>query len=218
MTSRRPLLVGLSALALSACTSSKRLAALNINIIDVDEPWASHYSARSSEPFPVPGVDLRRIPKQFWRQEVAYQSKYGPGTIVVDTSERFLYLVQPGGTAMRYGVGVGREESLNFRGTATIGRKAAWPSWTPTANMIQKQPERYADYAGGMPGGLNNPLGARALYLYRNGNDFFFIVKGTIEIYTIGQSVSSGCIRLMNQDIIDLYNRVPTGTKVVVTS
>ena len=218
MTSRRLLLVGLSALALSACTSSKRLAALNINIIDVDEPWATYYSATPGEPFPVPGVDLRRIPKQFWRQQVAYQSKYGPGTIVVDTSERYLYLVQPGGTAMRYGVGVGRQESLNFRGTATIGRKAAWPNWTPTANMIQKQPERYADYAGGMPGGLNNPLGARALYLYRNGNDTHFRLHGTIEPYTIGQSVSSGCIRLMNQDIIDLYNRVPTGTKVVVTS
>jgi lipoprotein-anchoring transpeptidase ErfK/SrfK len=119
--------------------------------------------------------------------------------------------------AMRYGVGVGREEGLNFRGTATIARKAAWPGWTPTANMIRKQPERYADLAGGLPGGLNNPLGARALYLYRNGRDTHFRLHGTVEPYTIGQSVSSGCIRLINQDIIDLYNRVPTGTKVVVT-
>lgn len=220
MTSRRLFLIGASALALSACSSgsSKRVAALRASVIDVDEPWASYYSAARNEPFPVPGVDLRRVPKQFWRQQVAYESKYAPGTIVVNTSERFLYLVQPGGMAMRYGVGVGREESLNFRGTATIGRKAAWPSWTPTANMIAKQPERYADVAGGLPGGPGNPLGARALYLYRDGKDTHFRLHGTVEPYTIGQSVSSGCIRLMNQDIIDLYNRVPTGTRVVVIS
>lgn len=218
MASRRLFLIGVSALALSACSSSKRVASLRANVIDVDEPWASYYSAVPGEPFPVPGVDLRRVPRQFWRQQVAYETRYAPGTIVVDTSERYLYLVQPGGMAMRYGVGVGREESLNFRGTATIGRKAAWPSWTPTANMIQKQPERYADYAGGLPGGLTNPLGARALYLYRDGKDTHFRLHGTVEPYTIGQSVSSGCIRLVNQDIIDLYNRVPTGTKVVVIS
>lgn len=217
MTSRRFFLIGVSALALSACSSTKR-ASLQASVFDVDEPWTTYYAAVPGEPFPVGGVDLRRVPRQFWRQEVAYESKHAPGTIVVNTSERFLYLVQPGGTAIRYGVGVGREESLNFRGTATIGRKTAWPSWTPTANMIRKQPERYADLAGGLPGGLSNPLGARALYLYRNGKDTFFRLHGTVEPYTIGQSVSSGCIRLINQDIIDLYNRVPTGAKVVVTS
>jgi lipoprotein-anchoring transpeptidase ErfK/SrfK len=216
LTSRRLFLIGASALALSACSSTKR-PALRTNVIDVPEPWASQYAAVPNEPFVVPAVDLRRIPRRFWRQEVAFESRYAPGTIVVNTTERFLYLVQPGGMAMRYGVGVGREEGLNFRGTATIARKAAWPGWTPTANMVRKQPERYADLAGGLPGGLNNPLGARALYLYRNGRDTHFRLHGTVEPYTIGRSVSSGCIRLINQDIIDLYSRVPTGTKVVVT-
>jgi lipoprotein-anchoring transpeptidase ErfK/SrfK len=218
LISRRLFLTGASALALSACSSSRRPPLSLANIIDVEQPWATYYAAVPAEPFPVPGVDLRRVPRQFWRQEVPFESKYAPGTIVVSTSERFLYLVQPGGTAMRYGVGVGREEGLNFRGTATISRKAKWPGWTPTANMIRKQPERYADLARGLPGGPGNPLGARALYLYRNGKDTHFRLHGTVEPYTIGQSVSSGCIRLMNQDIIDLYNRVPTGTKVVVTA
>jgi lipoprotein-anchoring transpeptidase ErfK/SrfK len=204
-------------LALSACSSSRR-PVLRANVIEVEEPWASYYSAVPGEPFPVPGVDLRRVPRQFWRQHVPFESKYAPGTIVVNTSDRFLYLVEPGGMATRYGVGVGREEGLNFRGTAIIGRKAAWPGWTPTANMIRKQPERYADLAGGLPGGPGNPLGSRALYLHRNGRDTYFRLHGTVEPYTIGQSVSSGCIRLINQDIIDLYNRTPVGTRVVVTA
>lgn len=218
MPTRRLFLIGASALALSACSSGNRRRLDGAVVIDVDQPWASYYAAVPGEPFPVPAVDVRRVPRRFWRQEVPYASKHPPGTIIVNTSERHLYLVQPGGTAMRYGVGVGREEGLNFRGTATIARKAKWPSWTPTANMIRKQPERYAQYAKGLPGGPSNPLGARALYLYRNGRDTHFRLHGTTEPYTIGQSISSGCIRLMNQDIIDLYNRVPTGTKVVVTS
>jgi lipoprotein-anchoring transpeptidase ErfK/SrfK len=217
---RRLFLIGASALALSACTSgnNRRLAAGGPIVLDIEQPWASYYSAVPGEPFPVPAVDLRRVPRQFWRQEVPYSGNHAPGTIVVNTTERHLYLVQPGGTAMRYGVGVGREEAFNFRGTATIARKAKWPGWTPTANMIKRQPERYAQYAKGLPGGPTNPLGARALYLYRNGKDTHFRLHGTTEPYTIGQSVSSGCIRLMNQDIIDLYDRVPTGTRVVVTS
>ena len=113
-------------------------------------------------------------------------------------------------------VGVGREEALQFKGQATIGRKAEWPTWTPTANMIRRDPARYADYARGLPGGLENPLGARALYLYRGGSDTHFRLHGTTEPYSIGTNVSSGCIRLMNQDIIDLYARVPVGAKVVV--
>jgi lipoprotein-anchoring transpeptidase ErfK/SrfK len=218
LPTRRLFLAGVSALALSACSSSNSRRLGSAIVLDIEEPWASYYAAVPGEPFPVPAVDLRRVPRQFWRQEVPYASSHPPGTIVVNTSERHLYLVQPGGTAMRYGVGVGREEGLNFRGTATIARKAKWPGWTPTPNMIRKQPERYAQYAKGLPGGPTNPLGARALYLYRNGKDTHFRLHGTTEPYTIGQSVSSGCIRLMNQDIIDLHRRVPTGTRVVVTS
>jgi lipoprotein-anchoring transpeptidase ErfK/SrfK len=118
--------------------------------------------------------------------------------------------------AMRYGVGVGREEALQFKGTATIGRKAEWPRWTPTANMVRRDPERYGPVAAGLPPGPTNPLGPRALYLYRGGNDTHFRLHGTIEPYTIGTNVSSGCIRLIDQDIIDLYSRVPAGTRVVV--
>lgn len=217
MTSRRLFLIGVSALALTACSSTGRRSLRDGRVvIDVDQPWATYYAAKTDEPYPVPAIDVRKVPKQFWRQDVAYSGKYAPGTIVVDTSERFLYLVQPGGRAMRYGVGVGREEGLQFKGNATIARKAEWPRWTPTANMIRTQPERYKKYAAGLPGGTTNPLGPRALYLYRNGRDTHFRLHGTLEPYTIGQQVSSGCIRLINQDIIDLYNRVPTGTKVVV--
>jgi lipoprotein-anchoring transpeptidase ErfK/SrfK len=217
LTSRRLFLIGVSALALTACSSTGRRSLRDGSVvIDVDQPWATYYAAKTDEPYPVPAIDVRKVPKQFWRQEVAYGGKYAPGTIVVDTSERFLYLVQPGGRAMRYGVGVGREEGLQFKGNATIARKAEWPRWTPTANMIRTQPERYRKYAAGLPGGTTNPLGPRALYLYRNGRDTHFRLHGTLEPYTIGQQVSSGCIRLINQDIIDLYNRVPIGTRVVV--
>ena len=220
MISRRLFLLGISTLALSACSStgSRRQLGPGEVVIDVPEPWATYYAASTGEPFQVPAVDLRRVPREFWRQEVDYPSKYAPGTIVVNTSERHLYLIQPNDRALRYGVGVGREEGLNFRGTATIARKAAWPRWTPTANMIKTQPARYQEYAAGLEGGLTNPLGARALYLYRNGRDTHFRLHGTTEPYTIGRQVSSGCIRLINQDIIDLYNRVPTGTKVIVES
>jgi lipoprotein-anchoring transpeptidase ErfK/SrfK len=123
--------------------------------------------------------------------------------------------VQHGGRALRYDVGVGREEALNFRGSAVIGQKAAWPRWIPTADMIRRMPN-YAAYAGGMPGGLENPLGARALYLYVDNRDSYFRIHGTNEPATIGSAVSSGCIRLFNQDVIDLYNRVPLGASVVV--
>ena len=116
---------------------------------------------------------------------------------------------------MRYAVGVGREEALNFRGSAVIGRKAEWPHWTPTADMIRRMPI-YAHYVNGLPGGISNPLGARALYLYRGNQDTDFRLHGTNEPDTIGTKVSSGCIRLFNHDIIDLYNRVPVGAPVVV--
>jgi lipoprotein-anchoring transpeptidase ErfK/SrfK len=218
LISRRFFLLGVSALTLSACSSTgtRRLADGQV-VIQVEEPWATYYASPANEPFPVPAVDLRRVPQQFWRQEVDYASNYAPGSIVVNTADRFLYLIMPNDRAMRYGVGVGREEGLQFKGNAVISRKATWPSWTPTANMIKTQPERYGPYARGLPGGPTNPLGARALYLYRNGKDTHFRLHGTIEPYTIGQQVSSGCIRLMNQDIIDLYSRVPTGTKVYVS-
>jgi lipoprotein-anchoring transpeptidase ErfK/SrfK len=151
------------------------------------------------------------------RTEVAYAGDDKPGTVVVDTFARKLYLVMEGGRAMRYPIAVGRE-GLSFRGTGVIGRKAEWPAWQPTANMVRTRPDLYAEYAGGLPGGLMNPLGARALYLYRGGRDTMFRIHGTADAASIGHATSAGCIRLFNQDIIDLYTRVPNGTRVKVRS
>lgn len=151
------------------------------------------------------------------KTEVAYTGPEAPGTIVVDTHARKLYLVNEGGTATRYAIAVGRE-GLSFRGSGYIGRKAEWPSWQPTANMIRTRPDLYAEYAGGLPGGLDNPLGARALYLYRGGRDTMFRIHGTIQNESIGHATSAGCIRLFNQDAIDLYTKVDTGVSVKVRS
>jgi lipoprotein-anchoring transpeptidase ErfK/SrfK len=146
---------------------------------------------------------------------VEYQTDEQTGSIVVDTSERFLYFVEGDGRATRYGVGVG-EEGLTLKGRATVGRKAEWPSWTPTAAMLKRKP-RLLQYAGGVPGGPDNPLGARALYLYRGAQDTKFRVHGTNEPWTIGHAVSNGCIRMFNDDVIELYERAPLGTPVLVT-
>ncbi|WP_244485408.1 L,D-transpeptidase [Pseudolabrys sp. Root1462] len=158
---------------------------------------------------------VENIDPSLARTEVSWNGNEKPGTIVVNVPQRRLYLVEAGGKALRYSVGVGRSEALNFRGSAVIGRKEQWPRWTPTANMMHAIP-RYRAYAGGMAGGPDNPLGPRALYLYRNGHDTYFRLHGTTEPETIGTAVSSGCIRLYNQDILDLYSRVPVGTQVKV--
>src|SRR5208337_15825 len=177
--------------------------------------FASAYGPIFDQGHAIPALDLTRIDPALLRQHTRFAGPYRPGTIVVNVGERRLYLVQPGGVAIRYAVGVGREEALNFRGSAVIGRKAEWPRWSPTASMIRRMPI-YAHYASGLPGGIGNPLGARALYLYRGNQDTSFRLHGTNEPETIGEKVSSGCIRLFNHDIIDLYNRVPVGAPVVV--
>lgn len=213
MLSRRLFMIGLPAVALAACTTTRTPV---VQEPQIDPYYQAMYGALPNEKFPVAAMDLRRVDPQFWRQEVPYVTSERPGTIVVDTPSRFLFLVLEGGRALRYGVGVGKTEALVFRGTASVGRKAEWPRWTPTQSMIAREPDRYGAYAGGLEGGLANPLGPRALYLYKNGADTLFRLHGTTEPYTIGTNVSSGCIRLMNQDIIDLYARVPVGAKVVV--
>jgi lipoprotein-anchoring transpeptidase ErfK/SrfK len=133
------------------------------------------------------------------------------GTIVINTNERNLYLVQPGGTAIRYGIGVGREGFI-WKGTAQVGRKSEWPRWIPPKDMLKRRP----DLPEEMDGGLDNPLGARALYLFQGKKDTLFRIHGTNEPDSIGKAVSSGCIRMMNADVIDLYQRVHIGTRVVV--
>nr|WP_205520754.1 L,D-transpeptidase [Propylenella binzhouense] len=168
----------------------------------------------TDEPFRVAPVDLSRIPPQYRRQFVADPTGEPPGTIVVDPDARFLYLVMKDGEALRYGVGVGRE-GFGWSGTARIARKAKWPTWTPPVEMQQRDPMA-REYADGMPGGPANPLGARALYLYQGGRDTLYRIHGTAEPDSIGRAVSSGCIRLLNADVIDLYDRVPIGTRVVV--
>jgi lipoprotein-anchoring transpeptidase ErfK/SrfK len=173
------------------------------------------YGSSQDGGFIVSAVDITTIDPSLMRTEVAWKGNEKPGNIVVNVPERRLYLVQAGGSALRYGVGVGRSQGANFRGQAVVGRKEKWPHWTPTENMKQAIP-LYRHYAGGMGGGPDNPLGPRALYLYRDGHDTFFRLHGTTEPETIGQAVSSGCIRLFNQDIIDLYDRVPVGAHVTV--
>ncbi|GAA3078801.1 L,D-transpeptidase [Rhizobium viscosum] len=174
----------------------------------------TNYAALPDEEFPLKQVPIDQIKPELRRTEVVYQNGYAPGTIVIDTPARRAYYILGDGRAMRYGVGVGRE-GLAFAGNAYVGRKAEWPSWTPTENM-QRREERYRRLAGGMPGGPNNPLGARAIYLYRGGNDTHFRIHGTNQPQSIGLAMSSGCIRMMNHDVIDLYSRVEVGARVVV--
>ncbi|MFP5075694.1 L,D-transpeptidase [Rhizobium sp. YIM 134829] len=199
--SRRGLLVGFSAL-LAGCAETGP----NFRLL---------YAARPEEKFPLPAMPLERVKPELRRQEVAYETAHPAGTIVVDTPMRRLYYVLGDGRAMRYGIGVGRE-GYALAGSAYIGRKAEWPSWTPTPNMIRRDPDRNLRYAGGLPGGLNNPLGARAIYLYRDGRDTMFRIHGTNQPQSIGLAMSSGCVRMLNHDVIDLYERVTPGGRVVV--
>ena len=147
------------------------------------------------------------IDPRYLRREVAFDGPEQPGTIVIDTPSKFLYLVQPGGRAMRYAIGVGRP-GFTWAGSHKITAKKEWPDWIPPDEMLQRQP----DLPRFMPGGIENPLGARALYL----GSTLYRIHGTNEAWTIGQNVSSGCIRMRNPDVIDLYERVKVGTKVVV--
>ncbi len=158
--------------------------------------------------------DKFKLDEKFEPQSTSF-SGYEPGTIIIDPKNHFLYLQLEADTARRYGVGVGRS-GLAFRGQAEVGRKAKWPSWTPTANMIRRNPKKYGRFAKGVPGGPNNPLGSRALYLYRDGGDTLYRIHGTTEPSSIGRSVSNGCIRMINEHVEDLYERVPVGARVVV--
>lgn len=196
-------------------TMSRRALILGLPLLAAGCVTGGGYGSLQDSGHSIAPVDMTTMDPSLMRQEVSWSGKEKPGSIVVNVPQRRLYLVEEGGRAIRYGVGVGRSEALNFRGTAVIGRKEKWPRWTPTASMMSAIPG-YRAYAGGMEGGPDNPLGPRALYLYRNGHDTYFRLHGTIEPETIGTAVSSGCIRLFNQDILDLYERVPVGTHVTV--
>ena len=186
----------------------------------LDGSYALMYGPISNERFPIAAVDLTKVNPAFLRKEVDYATAEEPGTIIVDPGARYLYHVLPGGRATRYGVGVGKE-GFAWSGTATINSKQEWPDWYPPAEMIERRPDikpQLVQQRSGMgvPGGLRNPIGARGLYLWQNNKDTLYRIHGTNEPHTIGQSVSSGCIRMINQDVIHLYDRVPVGTEVKV--
>lgn len=181
---------------------------------DLGEPSPSVNRTRDPRDRKVRHFSDPRVSTKFRRTTVRYPSKHKTGTIVIDSRQKYLYLVQPNGRAIRYGVGVGRE-GFGWRGTVRVGRKSKWPTWTPPAAMIRREPY-LKKYANGMPGGVNNPLGARALYLYNGGRDSLYRIHGTNEPWSIGRNVSSGCIRLNNHDIVHLYDRAQIGAKVVV--
>ena len=180
----------------------------------------SLYGPITGEPFPVPAINLSRIRPGYLRTVVDYDSGEKPGTIVVDPAHKYLYLTDGRGQAIRYGVGVGRQ-GFGWSGTAYIHDKREWPDWYPPKEMMARDPHVMQVMSKlqsglGMHGGPGNPLGARAMYLFQGNKDTLYRIHGTVEPWTIGTSVSSGCIRMINQDAIDLYNRVAVGTKVLV--
>jgi len=196
-------LLVLTALATEAIAQTQIFDPKTREWVDYDKTKARQYYARN-----------KQLPEAFRRQIVPFRTAEDPGTIIIDGNQHFLYLIQDGGQAIRYGIGVGRD-GFGWAGKVRVGRTAEWPTWTPPAEMVARDPNA-AKWAAGMPGGPDNPLGARALYLYEGGNDTIYRIHGTIEPWTIGLDVSSGCIRMNNDDIIDLYSRVAIGAKVIV--
>jgi len=192
------LLVG--SLALGGCMQATLSPSSDASMTSRDRQLLAH-----------PPYAQANIPDQYLRHVVDYTRKERPGTILVDTDARYLYYVLPGGKAIRYGVAVG-QEAMAFSGVATVGRMAEWPDWIPTREIQ----ERLGPYPSRIPGGAANPLGARALYLYQGNKDTLFRIHGTNQPEYIGQAISSGCIRMTNADVIDLFSRVKQGAPVVV--
>ena len=196
---------GLGALGLGGCATTDGLTRAELT---------SMYGPVDDKKFPIPAVDIDKIDPKYYRRKVRYDSKEAPGTIIVDPSKFYVYRIEGDGAATRYGANVGRDGFL-WNGEAYVGRKAEWPTWTPPREMIKRQPEA-AKYAGGMPGGLDNPLGARVLYLYQNGRYTLYTIYSTIFPDTIGRGITSGCTGLLTQDMMELYERTPVKTKVIV--
>jgi lipoprotein-anchoring transpeptidase ErfK/SrfK len=164
--------------------------------------------------FAIPAVDVSKIDPKYYRRTVRYDTREAPGTIIIDPASYYVYRVEDDGNATRYGANVPRKGFL-WTGEAYVGRKAEWATWTPPKEMIQRQPEA-RKYAGGMPGGLDNPLGARTLYLYQKGVYTVCTIYSTSDPASIGTGVTSGCTGLLTQDMLDLYSRTPIKTKVIL--
>ena len=196
---------GLGALGLTGCATSD---------IMIPPEMAALYGPAPDEKFPIPAVDLRKVDPKYWRRTVRYDSKEAPGTIIIDPANYYVYRIEGDGNATRYGANVSRPGFL-WSGDAYVGRKAEWPTWTPPKEMIARQPEA-RKYARGMPGGLENPLGARVLYLYQNGRYTVCTIYSTSDPESIGTGVTSGCTGLLSQDMIHLYARTPVKTKVLI--
>lgn len=172
------------------------------------------YGAVPDKKFPIPAVNINQLDPKYFRNTVPYDSGEAPGTIIVDPGNYYVYRIEGQGKATRYGANVGRQGFL-WSGEAYVGRKAEWPTWTPPKEMIKRQPEA-AKYARGMPGGPENPLGARTLYLYQKGVYTLYTIYSTSDPETIGTNLTSGCTGLLTQDMIDLYLKTPVNTKVIV--
>ena len=205
-------LCGVMMLALSAC-GEVGVSMSNPSPMALTPP-ETHYAAVPDRGFTVPQVPVDKVDPEMLRQEVAYPSMQPVGTIIIDPSTKHLYLITQKNRALRYGISVGKT-GFGWSGEAEITGRTHWPTWTPPPEMIERKPE-LAKFKNGEPGGLKNPLGARALYLKTNGVDYGYRIHGTPEWDTIGHNASSGCIRMINQDVMDLYERVPDGTHVVV--
>jgi lipoprotein-anchoring transpeptidase ErfK/SrfK len=190
------------ATALAGCTS-----------VDSYQIFTTDYYGRADAGYRVPAIPIDQVPRRYHRQIVSYSTNEAPGTILVDTKAKYLYFVEPEDRAVRYGIGVGRE-GFAWSGTARVGAKREWPVWTPPPEMIARQP-KLAKWRYGQPPGPSNALGARALYLFDKG-DTGYRLHGTPEWWSIGKAMSSGCVRMLNQDIIDLYARADIGAKVIV--
>lgn len=219
---RRQFLTGAGSITLSAlagCASTQETLKPEpvLEAPRIPLKYQTMYGPIPDERFPIPAVNLDKVPRKFWRQHVDFETPHPVGTLIVNTRTFYLHLVQDGGKAIRYGVGLGRA-GFEWSGDGLIQWKKTWPKWTPPQEMIEREPEleQWSAANGGMPPGLDNPLGARALYIFQNGKDTLYRIHGSPEYWTIGKAVSSGCVRLMNQDIIHLYDRVPTPSNIVV--
>ncbi|AYD03160.1 L,D-transpeptidase [Neorhizobium sp. NCHU2750] len=212
----------LASAALAGCSTTSQTAqatpAAEPVRVETAKIFTDSYGSVTDAGYTLPAIPINKVKPEFVRQIVNYDTTEKPGTVIVNTRERHLYYILPGGQAMRYGIGVGKQ-GFAWSGTAYVAWKQEWPTWHPPKEMAARKPDVAKYVEDGMGPGLNNPLGARAMYLFNEkGQDTLFRLHGTPEWASIGTAASSGCIRLMNQDVIDLYSRVRPGhqTKVIV--